>query len=152
PTRGNYRVKEVAMTKGSWLALGLVCGAATLFGSAALQASDDTAGRSVKSDEMKPHVRELQGIKAEGFGEKNKARDGGTKVEPLRAWGQIFKEEEKELLRKEAPASGYIDNEKDWARLWKAWRGNEKLPAVDFKKELIIVGTSEGPNAAGISA
>ena len=46
-----------------------------------------------------------------------------------------------EPLMKEKPASGYIANEKSWAKLWKAWRGNEEVPKVDFDKQLVLVGT-----------
>jgi hypothetical protein len=57
-------VKEVAMTRFPSLALALVCGAAALLGSASLQ-----GGRAETKDEGKPLVRELQGVKAAGFGE-----------------------------------------------------------------------------------
>jgi hypothetical protein len=30
--------------------------------------------------------------------------------------------------------------------LWKAWRGDEKVPEVDFTKDLVLVFTLGGPN------
>jgi len=45
-----------------------------------------------------------------------------------------------------SPASGYIANEKEFLRLWKAWRPDEKAPRVDFDKEIVLVGVSPGPN------
>ena len=37
----------------------------------------------------------------------------------------------------------------DWARLWRAWRPGENVPAVDFGQELILVFTADGPNNVG---
>ncbi|MEI7731855.1 MAG: hypothetical protein WCO56_19945 [Verrucomicrobiota bacterium] len=43
---------------------------------------------------------------------------------------------------KEVPARGYITNAKAWAKLWKAWRGQEELPPIDFQKQLVLVGAT----------
>jgi hypothetical protein len=48
--------------------------------------------------------------------------------------GQVPKE-----LRALAPSSGYIDRELDWVKLWKAYRGDEGIPKIDFKRELIVL-------------
>jgi hypothetical protein len=45
-----------------------------------------------------------------------------------------------------SPAAGYVANEKEFLRLWKAWRPGEKAPAIDFEKEIVLVGVSPGPN------
>ena len=55
-------------------------------------------------------------------------------------------------LMKAAPANNVIANTKDWEALWKAWRGDEKVPAVDFRKELVLVAKVGGPNNCGIVA
>src|SRR5262245_7012838 len=47
-------------------------------------------------------------------------------------------------LLKEAPKTGYVANEKAWAKLWKAWRGKEELPKVDFEKQLVLVRAVPG--------
>ena len=42
---------------------------------------------------------------------------------------------EDEALAKDAPA--FISDTKALQKLWKAWKIEEKAPAVDFKKELV---------------
>jgi hypothetical protein len=54
-------------------------------------------------------------------------------------------------LRKEAPETGYLADEGAWAKLWKAYRGEEKMPEVDFDKELILVAVNTDPNRISIS-
>lgn len=49
-------------------------------------------------------------------------------------------------LRKHAPKSGFIADAAAWKGLWKAWQPKQKLPEVDFKKELVLVATVSGPN------
>ena len=45
-------------------------------------------------------------------------------------------------LEKEKPIDGFISNKDDFAKLWKAWMGKEKLPEIDFDKELVMVASS----------
>lgn len=52
-------------------------------------------------------------------------------------------------LRKLAPAEGFILEEETWTKLWKAWRGREATPKIDFEKQMILVFTAEGPNNVG---
>jgi hypothetical protein len=63
-------------------------------------------------------------------------------VKPVKQWSGSFDDEKDEQLMDQAPKSGLIANEKAWAKLWKAWRGDEKLPRIDFTKELVLVGTT----------
>jgi hypothetical protein len=42
-------------------------------------------------------------------------------------------------LMKELPAGGYIDQPAAWEKLWRAWRGKEELPKIDFEKEMVVV-------------
>ena len=49
-------------------------------------------------------------------------------------------------LRKVAPHAGFIADEETWKRVWTAWRGDQKLPEVDFSTELVLVGIVPGPN------
>jgi hypothetical protein len=65
-------------------------------------------------------------------------------VEPVKKWYGGFAATEDQSLRTEAPASGSIANARAWAKLWKAWRGEEELPKVDFDKQLVLVGTGGG--------
>jgi hypothetical protein len=63
-------------------------------------------------------------------------------VKPVQEWQGKFLKKEEEPLMKETPASGYLANQKAWARLWKAWRGKEELPKIDFSKQLVLVGAA----------
>jgi hypothetical protein len=45
-------------------------------------------------------------------------------------------------LEKETPIDGFITNKDDFAKLWKAWMGKEKLPEIDFDKQLVMVAFS----------
>jgi hypothetical protein len=47
-----------------------------------------------------------------------------------------------ETLAKDAPA--VIVDAKALEKLWKAWKTQGKVPAVDFKKELVIITTTSG--------
>lgn len=47
-----------------------------------------------------------------------------------------------EALSKDAP--NFIANSKDLEKLWKAWDIKEKLPEVDFAKEIILIATTRG--------
>ena len=51
--------------------------------------------------------------------------------------------------RKHAPADSFLLDQDEWAKLWKAWRGQEKLPEIDFQKQMILVFTASGPNSVG---
>jgi hypothetical protein len=73
-------------------------------------------------------------------------KSSGSISKPVAAgqkWTGSFPKTEDEPLMKEAPASGYIADEKSWAKLWKAWRGNEELPEVDFDKQLVLIGIAK---------
>ena len=47
-----------------------------------------------------------------------------------------------EALSKDAPK--FITNAKDLEKLWKAWDIMEKLPEIDFSKELLLIETTRG--------
>ena len=53
-------------------------------------------------------------------------------VVPMQTWQGQMKDA---ALMKGAPTNNFIANTKDWEKLWNARRGDEKTPAVDFKKE-----------------
>jgi RNA polymerase sigma factor (sigma-70 family) len=44
-------------------------------------------------------------------------------------------------LEKEMPVDGFITTKEDFAKLWGAWMGKEKLPEINFDKELVLVAT-----------
>jgi hypothetical protein len=77
--------------------------------------------------------------------------DEKPKPKPVKlekTWGGEVKIE----LRKEAPKDGYVADKEAWAKLWKTFRGDEKLPDVDFTKELVLVAVNNDPNKIGINA
>lgn len=47
-----------------------------------------------------------------------------------------------ETLSKDAPK--FITNSKDLEKLWKTWDIKEKLPEIDFSKELLLIETTRG--------
>jgi hypothetical protein len=64
-------------------------------------------------------------------------------VEPVQEWSGAFNEAKDEALQKEAPKEGYLTDEKAWAKLWRAWHGDQKVPRIDFDKQFILVATVE---------
>jgi hypothetical protein len=74
--------------------------------------------------------------------------DESKQIPVLRKWdGKV----EDETLRKASPVTGYIANEKEFRKLWQAWRPNDKeVPKIDFEKELVLVGVASGPNSVRV--
>jgi hypothetical protein len=52
-------------------------------------------------------------------------------------------EKDKELYR-ETPVSSFIATRDAWEHLWRAWRPNERVPAVDFQKSIILAFAGPG--------
>lgn len=52
---------------------------------------------------------------------------------------------------KAKPAGGYVAGPKALAKLWKEWKIKGKPPVIDFKKEIVLVGTTGG-SGMGLSA
>jgi hypothetical protein len=71
------------------------------------------------------------------------------KVAPNRDWVAVIQNEK---LQKVAPKSGLITDAKTFEKVWKAWRKDEKVPAIDFKKEFVLVSLASGPNRPSVSA
>jgi hypothetical protein len=57
---------------------------------------------------------------------------------PSHQWEGEFSDEK---LKQEVPKGGVITDADGFAKLWKAWRPNEAVPAVDFKKQFAFVAT-----------
>jgi hypothetical protein len=49
-----------------------------------------------------------------------------------------------ETLAREMPENGVITNARDFEKLVKAWKVAKKVPAVNFDKEIVLVGKTEG--------
>jgi hypothetical protein len=56
-------------------------------------------------------------------------------VSPSRLWEGEFSDEN---LRRLRPKGGVITEAKTFAKVWKAWRPEEKVPEVDFAEELAV--------------
>jgi hypothetical protein len=62
-----------------------------------------------------------------------------TAVKPIKEWtGSV----DDEKLAKDAPAC--ITSAKALENLWKAWKLADKVPEVDFTKEIVILATTQG--------
>jgi hypothetical protein len=68
-------------------------------------------------------------------------RAGGQKLKPVHQWSGSIDDLE---LQKLSPQSGYLADAKKFAELWKAWKVGEKMPEIDFKKQLVLVATTRG--------
>ncbi len=56
-------------------------------------------------------------------------------IEANQSWcGTIPKE-----IRSAAPTKRYINNNLEWAKLWKTYRCNEELPKLNFDREIVLL-------------
>jgi hypothetical protein len=62
-------------------------------------------------------------------------------VRPVKEWSGSVDDAE---LAKEAPE--FITEAKELEKLWKSWKLADKVPEVDFDKELVVVTTTVGSN------
>jgi hypothetical protein len=63
---------------------------------------------------------------------------------PLKATNTWMGSVEDKKLAKEMPENGVITNAKDFEKLVKAWKVAEKVPEVNFDKEIVLVAKTEG--------
>jgi len=77
-----------------------------------------------------------------------KAEGGQKPVQLERTWDGEVKIE----LKSDAPADGCLVSQEKWNKLWKAYRGNEETPNVDFANELVLVAVNKDPNRISIQA
>ena len=63
---------------------------------------------------------------------------------PLKATNTWMGSIDDEKLAREMPETGVITNSKDFEKLVKAWQVAEKVPEVDFDKEIVLVAKTEG--------
>jgi hypothetical protein len=74
----------------------------------------------------------------------------GKPVKPDREWVDVVKDNK---LAEAAPKSGILVTAKDFEKLWKAWRKDEKVPEIDFKTKVVLVTVAKGgPNKPRLSA
>src|SRR5262249_55072287 len=63
------------------------------------------------------------------------AQSRGKLIKVEKVWDGEIKLE----LLQQFPQNGFIANEKAWAELWRACRGDDELPKIDFDRQLILV-------------
>ena len=63
---------------------------------------------------------------------------------PLKATNTWMGSIDDEKLAREMPENGVITNAKDFAKLVKAWKVAEKVPEVNFDKEVVLVAKTVG--------
>jgi hypothetical protein len=68
----------------------------------------------------------------------------GAAPTPLKATDTWMGSIDDEKLAKEMPENGVITNAKDFEKLVKAWKVADKAPEVNFDKEVVLVGKTEG--------
>jgi hypothetical protein len=49
-------------------------------------------------------------------------------------------------LRSVVPKAGCITDADTWTLVWETWRPDQRVPEVDFEKEIVLVRTVSGPN------
>lgn len=76
------------------------------------------------------------------------AEEPAQEIKPIETWKGKLRDES---LKAHAPEQAFITDAKAWESLWKTWRSGEKVPQIDFTKDLVLVGTAPGPNLAGMS-
>lgn len=69
------------------------------------------------------------------------AQEKAERVKPIKTWNGSVADVE---LTKLAPKNNIIANEKNWKKIWAVWAVGDELPEIDFKENLILVGTSRG--------
>lgn len=67
----------------------------------------------------------------------------GVELQPTQLWGDRLHDES---LRARAPDNEVVVDAETFAKLWKAWRPHEDVPAIDFEQSLVLVATTDGPN------
>jgi hypothetical protein len=63
---------------------------------------------------------------------------------PLKATNTWMGSIDDEKLAKEMPENGVITNARDFEKLVKAWKVADKVPEVNFDKEIVLVARTEG--------
>ncbi len=74
---------------------------------------------------------------------------GGKLLSPTAKWNGIVKNT---ALLTLAPKGGLITDAKTFSKLCLTWVPGSTVPTVDFTKEIVLVGTIQGPNHATMNA
>lgn len=77
-----------------------------------------------------------------------RADEKPTPLKLVRTWSGEVKLD----VAKDAPKDGFVTENETFGKFWKAFRGDEKVPEIDFTKELVLVAVGKDPNKLGIGA
>jgi hypothetical protein len=94
------------------------------------QASPLLAGEIPTSDPVKK-VREYRCTSSSELPLPSKYKQ----LKRIENWCGLVKQASREL----APKKGYITNILEWSNLWKAYRGEDELPKINFDRQVILV-------------
>jgi hypothetical protein len=76
----------------------------------------------------------------------DKPAEGTTRIKPVQEWSGVVKHERlRHVLREKQlwlPPSGVLTSQRELQVLWQKWRADEKVPEVDFVRNLVVVVTS----------
>src|SRR4051812_43805900 len=84
------------------------------------------------------------GLTLPAFLDLSQANEKPRPIKAEKTWNGMVKIE----LRNQAPS--YVINKDAWAKFWKVYRPEEKLPVVDFASEMIVVVVNNDPNGISI--
>ena len=75
------------------------------------------------------------------------AAEAQKELKPVQHWGGLIKESgKKSAAPRSKLGSGYLSNQAAFEKSFAAWGLKEKPPKIDFKKQIVFVQTSNGPN------
>jgi DNA-directed RNA polymerase specialized sigma24 family protein len=72
------------------------------------------------------------------------AGKGMTRVEPVQKWSGVLKDESLRKVSPWGPTGSVLTQQRDFDQVWRKWRPDEKVPKIDFIKNLVVVVTSAG--------
>ncbi len=67
-----------------------------------------------------------------------------AEAKPLKALAEWSGSVEDLTLQKAAPEGGVITSKKALEELWKAWKPSDKVPEIDFTKQVVLTAVSRG--------
>lgn len=72
----------------------------------------------------------------------NEAVSGKTKAPIIYSWSDSASW----AARKQAPPKRYVADATSWKAIWKAWKGSEECPDIDFETCIVLVAANDDPN------
>lgn len=67
-------------------------------------------------------------------------RSAEKDIKPVRVWFGVVKDAAK---RKLAPRERFLTEAREFEKLWRAWKPDDRTPEVDFSQNVVIVDTED---------